>query len=38
VLDRLEELEGRFGARFAPADAIRRLARSDNSFYQSFAG
>jgi 3-hydroxyacyl-CoA dehydrogenase len=38
VLDRLEELEGRFGARFAPADAIRRLARSGNSFYQSFAG
>ena len=38
VLHHLEELEGRHGARFAPADGIRRLAHGDRSFYQSFAG
>jgi len=38
VLHHLEELEGRYGARFAPADGICRLAHGDHSFYQSFAG
>ena len=38
VLGHLEELEERCGTRFAPADAIRRLAGSNHNFYQSFAG
>ena len=37
VLARLEDLENRHGPRFAPADLIRRLAREDSSFYESFA-
>ncbi len=37
VLARLEDLETRHGPRFAPADLIRRLARDDSSFYESFA-
>ncbi len=38
VLARLEDLENRHGPRFAPADLIRRLAREDRGFYESFAG
>ena len=38
VLARLEDLENRHGPRFAPADLIRRMAREDSSFYESFAG
>ena len=37
VIARLEDLESRHGPRFAPADLIRRLARDDSSFYESFA-
>jgi 3-hydroxyacyl-CoA dehydrogenase/enoyl-CoA hydratase/3-hydroxybutyryl-CoA epimerase len=38
VLARLEDLEKRHGPRFAPAELIRRMAREDRSFYESFAG
>ena len=38
ILARLEDLEKRHGPRFAPADLVRRLAREDRSFYESFAG
>ena len=38
VLARLEDLEKRHGPRFAPAELIRRLAREDRGFYESFAG
>jgi 3-hydroxyacyl-CoA dehydrogenase/enoyl-CoA hydratase/3-hydroxybutyryl-CoA epimerase len=38
ILSRLEELEERHGARFAPADLIRRLARENRGFYESFPG
>jgi len=38
VLARLEGLQTRHGARFAPAELIRRLARDDRGFYESFAG
>ncbi len=38
VLARLEDLEIRHGPRFAPAELIRRLARDDRGFYESFAG
>ena len=38
ILSRLNELDGRFGARFAPADLIRRLARENRGFYESFPG
>ena len=36
ILSRLEELEERHGARFAPAELIRRLARENRGFYESF--
>ncbi len=36
ILSRLEDLEARYGARFAPADLIRRLARENRGFYESF--
>ena len=38
VLARLEDLEKRHGPRFAPAALVRRLAREDRGFYESFAG
>ena len=38
ILSRLEELEKQHGARFAPADLIRRLARENRGFYESFPG
>ena len=38
ILSRLEELEERHGARFAPAELIRRLARENRGFYESFPG
>ena len=38
VLARLQDLEERHGARFAPAELIRRMAREDRGFYESFAG
>ena len=38
ILSRLEELEERHGTRFAPADLIRRLARENRGFYESFPG
>ena len=38
VLARLEDLEKRHGPRFAPAALMRRLAREDRGFYESFAG
>ena len=38
ILSRLDELEERYGARFAPADLIRRLARENRGFYESFSG
>ena len=36
ILSRLNEFEGRYGARFAPADLIHRLARENRGFYESF--
>ena len=38
VLARLEDLEGRYGPRFAPSALIRDLAQEDRGFCQSFAG
>ena len=38
ILSRLNEFEERYGARFAPADLIRRLARENRGFYESFPG
>jgi 3-hydroxyacyl-CoA dehydrogenase/enoyl-CoA hydratase/3-hydroxybutyryl-CoA epimerase len=38
ILSRLEEFEGQCGARFAPADLIRRLALENRGFYESFPG
>ncbi len=38
ILSRLEELEERHGARFAPAELIQRLARENRGFYESFPG
>ena len=36
ILSRLDEFEQRYGARFTPADLIRRLARENRGFYESF--
>ena len=36
ILSRLTEFEERYGARFAAADLIRRLARENHGFYESF--
>jgi hypothetical protein len=33
VVERLEELAGKAGARFAPAETLRRLARKGRGFY-----
>ena len=38
ILSRLGEFEEKYGARFAPADLIRRLARENRGFYESFPG
>ena len=38
ILSRLVEFEERYGARFAPADLIGRLARENRGFYESFPG
>ena len=38
ILSRLNEFEGRYGARFAPADLIHRLAGENRGFYESFPG
>ena len=38
ILSRLNEFAARYGARFAPADLIRRLARENRGFYESFPG
>jgi len=38
ILSRLNEFEERHGARFAPAELIRRLARENRGFYESFPG
>ena len=38
ILSRLEELEERHGTRFAPAELVRRLARENRGFYESFPG
>ncbi len=38
ILSRLEEFEEQRGSRFAPADLIRRLARENRGFYESFPG
>ena len=38
ILSRLKEFEERYGARFAPADLIQRLARENRGFYESFPG
>ena len=38
ILSRLTEFEGRYGARFAPAPLIRRLAQENCGFYDSFPG
>ena len=38
ILSRLKEFEEQYGARFAPADLIRRLARENRGFYESFPG
>ena len=38
VYDRVCEFEKQHGARFAPADLIRRLAGENRGFYESFPG
>ena len=38
ILSRLNDFEERYGARFTPADLIRRLARETRGFYESFPG
>jgi 3-hydroxyacyl-CoA dehydrogenase/enoyl-CoA hydratase/3-hydroxybutyryl-CoA epimerase len=38
ILSRLTEFEEKYGARFAPADLIRRLAQENRGFYESFPG
>jgi 3-hydroxyacyl-CoA dehydrogenase/enoyl-CoA hydratase/3-hydroxybutyryl-CoA epimerase len=38
ILSRLEEFEKNYGTCFAPADLIRRLARENRGFYESFPG
>jgi 3-hydroxyacyl-CoA dehydrogenase/enoyl-CoA hydratase/3-hydroxybutyryl-CoA epimerase len=38
ILSRLNEFEERYGARFTPADLIRRLAGENRGFYESFPG
>jgi 3-hydroxyacyl-CoA dehydrogenase/enoyl-CoA hydratase/3-hydroxybutyryl-CoA epimerase len=38
ILSRLSELEEQHGARFAPSDLIRRLAKENRGFYESFPG
>ena len=38
ILSRLGELKERHGARFAPANLIRRMARENHGFYESFPG
>ena len=34
VLAKLDELEQRYGARFAPAELIKKMAAQGQSFYQ----
>jgi 3-hydroxyacyl-CoA dehydrogenase/enoyl-CoA hydratase/3-hydroxybutyryl-CoA epimerase len=36
IKSRLDEFEERYGPRFAPADLVRRLARENRGFYESF--
>ena len=38
ISSRLEDFEQRYGPRFAAADLIRRLARENRGFYESFPG
>jgi len=38
ILSHLKEFEERYGARFTPADLIRRLAGENRGFYESFPG
>jgi 3-hydroxyacyl-CoA dehydrogenase/enoyl-CoA hydratase/3-hydroxybutyryl-CoA epimerase len=38
ILSRLNEFEERYGARFTPADLVRRLAGENRGFYESFPG